>query len=214
LNLRVLHIEDDLVDQKVFAKIACILDVDLSVASSFDEAIALLQTQVYDYIFCDANVGPDYVLEYIDQLPSTNFFILTNNTKLAGLDEYKTFEKPMSLESLSSLLSKNEKDQLSLEQVISLCEGNPSEMKELYLLMIDDFEQCLGILNSNKTIDIANGIHKVLSKLSFIGLNASRAKFLTFEKKLRNDLVLEETEISFSKQQLELGIAFLKKQIV
>jgi len=188
MNKRILYIEDDVVDQKIFLRAFRDSDIEIEIADNFETAYELIALQVYDLIVSDQHVGPDDLLDEIKTWNSEKLIILSNQID-SRLAAYQCFEKPFRIEMLSATAALSS-DELSTSQLEALC-GDDAETREELVGLIEQELQTtkskLTELPSACCKEKSAVIHKALNKIAILGMKQSRFQLLAYEKQLSSE---------------------------
>lgn len=213
MSKRILYIEDDAVDQKIFLRALRDRDVQVDIANNFEAAYRLKAAYNYDLIISDLHLGPDELLDEINHWDSDELMILSNQIDNKALANYKCFEKPFRIEMLSSFESFTS-DSLSTKQLEALCGDNAESKKQLVDLIEQELVSTktkLSELPAASYKEKSAVIHKALNKIAILGMKQSRFQLLTFEKQLNKEEPLSKDEDLQINHILDTAINYIKQ---
>lgn len=213
MSKRILYIEDDLVDQKIFQRTLLESDVQIDIANTFEAAYQFQANHTYDLVVSDLHLGPDELLDEIHNWDNSKLIILSNQIDNKALAPYICFEKPFKIEMLSASPAFSS-DVLSTSQLEALCGDDAESKKQL----VDLIEQEL-VATKSKLTEISSAsckeksavIHKALNKIAILGMKQSRFQLLAYEKQLSSETPLspdEDVQISYI---LDTALNYLKQ---
>jgi len=209
--IRLLYIEDDMVDQQLFLRELRNDGYVIDITSSFDEAKNLIKLNTYSLVVSDRRVGPDDLLEDLEFWKSNKLIILSNNIASSQLKDITCFEKPFKRSMLEGVLQKTNKH---LEQLELLCDFDEEAIAEMSLLINQELENThtqLSVLRvSDEYKQQADLIHKVLNKIGILGMEKELAFFKNLELKLRNKEPLSSEEFDTALKTLSEALTIIK----
>ncbi|HTL88092.1 MAG TPA: GAF domain-containing protein [Leptolyngbya sp.] len=238
-KLKILLVEDNIVNQKVTLNQLKHLGYTADVAANGKEAIEMLDQIPYNLILmdCQMPILDGYAATKLirAQQHQSVIIALTANAMLedrerclaAGMDDY--LSKPISKENLSERLTHwgNLLDQQAVIQQMNLAidwhhlhqisDGNPEFERELLHIFWEDTQQHLisaqTALASGNAIEVSNAAHHVKGSSSNVGLYEMQAIASELESQaLSNDLTQATTLLSQLAKMLEALKQFLSAQ--
>jgi len=213
MSKRILYIEDDLVDQKIFQRSLQDSNVQIDIANTFEAAYSFQANQQYDLVVSDLHLGPDELLDEIHNWDSSKLIILSNQIDNKALAPYICFEKPFKLEMLSSSPAFSI-DVLSTSQLEALCGDDNESQSQLVDLIEKELvatKSKLTELPSASCKEKSAVIHKALNKIAILGMKQSRFQLLSYEKQLRNETPLSADEDVQISHILDTALNYIKQ---
>lgn len=212
---RILYIEDDLVDQKLFLRALKDANFQIDIADNFETAYELKASCSYDLIVSDHHVGPDDLLDEIENWDTNKLIVLSNQIESKALQDYICFEKPFRSEMLS-ILNESEKDRPNIDQLDMLSSGDEAVKTELLELIQKELEETilkLSVLTSEEKKQKAAIIHKVLNKIAILNMKESKLKLLNFETQLNNNIPLSIEQEEVIGSILHTALRYVKQTL-
>lgn len=172
--MRILYIEDDIIDQMAFKRFAEKKEIDLTIAKSKTEAISILENNSFEFIFSDYYLGDGTAQEILQLLNNQRIGIFADENKCIDVNQSNDivyFNKPLTESQFETI----QHTKLDLTYFNSLTENDNDFKKEILTIALQTLP--VSIENINKAVSekdlekIKFEAHKMKSGARVVGIN-------------------------------------------
>ena len=219
MHITLLYIEDDFIDAKNMEWVCDHFEqVSLQIVDSFEQAKNVLATQEFDLVITDQNVHQDKLKEQLSLFENKTFYVLSNavsiDAKVTAIAK-GIIKKPLTKDKIANLLGItkpiDDNPNLSYFKVID----NPEAKTEMLLIIQNELEnakeQIPDLVAENNSETLKNLVHKLASKFSVLGMQATFELVAELEKELKNGTIPLE-KVSFLERQIANALTFLNQE--
>ena len=234
--MKLLYVEDDTVDQMAFSRLSRgVSDLHFDLATSIDEAFALIESNQYDLILSDFYLGRDTAMDLFDRILHIPVILLSGGDEIRpmqgkGFPNYiGSLVKPLKLEELQAIMNGTlqkmppkstppinrrpnllEFDFTYLERLGGATDTFKMEMLEIFCqLGTEELPQIEQSLQSKNYQSIQRLVHKLKSNLRILGLQRLLETAESIEKASEK---VNDTEAYHSKLRIWLQHMYLAIQ--
>lgn len=187
--MKVLYIEDDLIDQKAFQRVAKKSNISLQIANSVSETISILSNEVFDLIISDYYLGDGTALDIINICSNQQIKIVGNKDQInlpENTNNIDFIQKPIN----ANVFITNQYSALDLTYFNSLTEDDIDFKKELLEIALQTLPESLANIKVAMQQDnfekIKFEVHKMKSGARVVGMkiinNLEKAELLATQK--------------------------------